>query len=91
MTAALESQLGLAVDHGALVVGITPASGAATAGIQRGDVILRFGSSDIKTADDLASAVANAKPGTHVDVVVQRGPQQATVSVEIGRQPTSGG
>jgi serine protease Do len=90
MTSALESQLGLAVDHGALVVGVTPGSGAATAGIQRGDVILRFGSTDIKTADDLANAVASAKPGRRADVVVQRGPQQATVTVEIGQQPTSG-
>jgi serine protease Do len=90
MTPALEHQLGLAVDHGALVVGVTPDSGAATAGIQRGDVIVRFGSTDIKTADDLANAVGNAKPGSRADVVVQRGPDQATVTVEVGRQPASG-
>jgi S1-C subfamily serine protease len=65
-------------------------SGAATAGIQQGDVILRFGSTDIKSADDLAHAVADAKPDSHVDVVLQRGTEQATVTVEIGQQPASG-
>ncbi len=90
MTATLQHQLGLSVDHGALVVAVTPGSGAATAGIQQGDVILRFGSSDIMTADDLAQAVADAKPDSHVDVVLQRGTQQATVTVEIGQRPASG-
>jgi serine protease Do len=90
MTAALEHQLGLSVDHGALVVAVTPDSGAGTAGIQQGDVILRFGSTDIATADDLATAVADAKPDSHVDVLLQRGRQQATVTVDIGRRPASG-
>jgi serine protease Do len=90
MTATLQHQLGLSVDHGALVVAVTPDSGAATAGIQQGDVILRVGSTDIKTADDLAQAVADAKPDSHVDVVLQRGTEQATVTVGIGQQPASG-
>jgi S1-C subfamily serine protease len=72
------------------VVAVTPGSGAATAGIQQGDVILRFGSTDIATADDLAGAVADAKPTSHVDVVLQRGREQATVTVEIGQRPAPG-
>jgi serine protease Do len=90
VTPAVEHQVGLSVDHGALVVAVTPGSGAATAGIQQGDVILRFGSTDVTTADDLAHAVGDAKPGSHVDVVLQRGTEQATVTVGIGQQPASG-
>jgi len=90
VTPAVEHQLGLSVDHGALVVAVTPGSGAATAGIQQGDVILRFGSTDIATADDLAGAVADAKPHSHVEVVLQRGREQATVTVDIGQRPASG-
>ena len=91
MTAALEHQLNLSVDHGALVVAVEPGSGAASAGIQQGDVILKFGSHDVKSADDLSNAVADTSPGDHVTVVLQRGSQQMTVTVDIGQQPASSG
>jgi S1-C subfamily serine protease len=91
MTAALEHQLNLSVDHGALVVTVEPGTGAASAGIQEGDVILKFGSHGVKSADDLSNAVSDASPGDHVTVVLQRGSQQMTVTVEIGQRPASNG
>ncbi len=91
MTPALEHQLNLSVDHGALVVTVEPGTGAASAGIQEGDVILKFGSHDVKSADDLSSAVSDTSPGDHVTVVLQRGSQQMTVTVDIGQRPASSG
>jgi S1-C subfamily serine protease len=91
MTPALEHQLNLSVDHGALVVRVEPGTGAASAGIQQGDVILKFGSHDVKSADDLSNAVSDTSPGDHVTVVLQRGSQQMTVTVEIGQRPASNG
>jgi serine protease Do len=90
MTAGLEHQLGLSVDHGALVVAVDPGSGAADAGIQQGYVILKVGSHDVDSADDLADAVSGSHPGDHVDVVLQRGSQQMTVTVGVGQRPASG-
>ncbi|HEY6415517.1 MAG TPA: trypsin-like peptidase domain-containing protein, partial [Acidimicrobiales bacterium] len=91
MTPALEHQLNLSVDHGALVVTVEPGTGAAAAGIQQGDVILKFGSHDVKSADDLSNAVSDTSPGDHATVVLQRGSQQMTVTVEIGQRPASNG
>jgi serine protease Do len=90
MTGALEHQLGLSVDHGALVVAVEPGSGAADAGIQQGNVILKVGSHDVDNADDLSSAIADTSPGDHVDVVLQRGDQQTTATVTIDQRPASG-
>jgi serine protease Do len=87
MTSALEQQLGLSIDHGALVEAVEPGSGAADAGIQQSDVILKFGSHDVTNADDLTSAVDDASSGDHVDVVLQRGDQQMTVTADIGQRP----
>jgi S1-C subfamily serine protease len=91
MTAALEHQLNLSVDHGALVVAVEPGSGAASAGVQQGDVILKFGSHDVRSADDLSIAVADTSPGDHVTVVLQRGSEQMTVTVDVGQRPASSG
>jgi S1-C subfamily serine protease len=45
----------------------------------------------VKSADDLSSAVSDTSPGDHVTVVLQRGSQQMTVTVEIGQRPASNG
>jgi S1-C subfamily serine protease len=91
LTAGLEHQLGLSVDHGALVVAVEPGSGAADAGVQQGDVILKFGSHNVDNSEDLSSAVADTSPGDHVDVVIKRGTQQTTVTVDIGQRPATSG
>ncbi|MGW4567144.1 PDZ domain-containing protein [Streptomyces sp. NPDC004561] len=67
---------------GALVVGVHVPGPGYTAGLVRGDVLLRFGSTRVDTAADLARAVAHARPGKDVLLTVRHsggGYQQLTV------------
>ncbi|WP_333775507.1 PDZ domain-containing protein [Streptomyces sp. IBSBF 3136] len=69
-------------DSGALVVGVHVPGPGYTAGLVRGDVLLRFGAARLGTAADLARAVARARPGTPVTLTVRHrggGYQRLTV------------
>jgi S1-C subfamily serine protease len=56
---------------GALVTGVHVPGPGYTAGLVRGDVLLRFGTTPIDTAADLARAVAHAGPGAAVLLTVR--------------------
>ncbi|WP_344985061.1 PDZ domain-containing protein [Streptomyces violaceus] len=67
---------------GALVVGIHVPGPGHAAGLERGDLLLVFGTTRIDTAADLARAVARARPGVEVRLTVRHrggGYQQLTV------------
>lgn len=66
---------------GALVVGVHVPGPGYTAGLVRGDVLLALGRTRIDTADDLAQAVAVARPGRELVLTVRHrsgGYQQLT-------------
>jgi thiol-disulfide isomerase/thioredoxin len=65
----------------AVVRSVIPASPAASAGLRAGDRIVSIGATAIETAPDVSRALAQCKLGGHVDVVLQRGTSQLTVSV----------
>ncbi|GGU87018.1 PDZ domain-containing protein [Streptomyces filipinensis] len=67
---------------GALLVGVHVPGPGYAAGLVRGDVLLRFGSSRVDSAADLARFVAHARPGKPVLLTVRHtggGFQQLTV------------
>jgi S1-C subfamily serine protease len=84
----IRQRFGLSVSKGALVRDVTPGSGADIAGLQSGDVIVRFGNDDISSSDDLGAAVRRHQPGDKVDVAWQRGNQRQTATVSLGSRPT---
>ena len=63
---------------------IVPGSAAEKAGIQRGDLILRFGDKPIDRYDELPALVREHKPGDKVVIVVRRGDETLTVDVTLG-------
>jgi serine protease Do len=70
--------------RGALVTSVEPDSPADKAGLAPGDVILRFGGKDLAQATDLPRLVAQAKPGTEVEVEVWRDGASRTVKTTVG-------
>ena len=91
VTSDIQQRLGLSASSGALVQDVTTGAGADNAGLQSGDVILKFGGETISSADDLSAAVRKHQPGDKVDVTYQRGNQKQTVSVTLGSRPTGTG
>lgn len=72
-----------AEDGGALVAAVTPGSAAEKAGLQRGDVITKFGDKAVNDSNDLVGAVQAGKVGDRVEIQFKRNgsDQKATVTL----------
>jgi len=79
LTPQLAGALGEQPHSGVLVSEVT----AASAGVQRGDLITGLAGTPVKTLADFAHQVANLKPGDSVAVTLKRNgaPQAATIAV----------
>jgi S1-C subfamily serine protease len=78
--------------NGAQITGskaaITAGGPAALAGIQPGDVIVRFAGQPVANGNALLDAVRSATPGAKVTVTFLRAGQQHTVTVRLGSAPS---
>ncbi|MFI1193366.1 trypsin-like peptidase domain-containing protein [Micromonospora sp. NPDC020750] len=72
-----------AEDGGAVVASVTPGSAAEKAGLQRGDVITKFGDTVVNDSNDLVGAVQAGKVGDRVEVQYQRNGSAATATVTL--------
>jgi serine protease Do len=79
--------LGLPSTSGALVLSVTPGSGADKADIHVQDVILAYNGHPIEQTSDLPLLVGNTKPGTEADVKVYRDGKTFTVPIKVGELP----
>ncbi|GIM45847.1 putative serine protease YyxA [Collibacillus ludicampi] len=69
------------VDEGVLIKTLSPE--AKSAGLQRGDVIVKIDNQDVKNMSDLKKYLFTKQPGDTVQVTVYRGHNQKTVSVKL--------
>jgi serine protease Do len=81
----LAESLNLGKVRGALVAGTDASGPAKSAGIQSGDVIVKFDGVDVKDAHDLPKIVASETVGKEVPVVVFRLGKELTKTVKLGR------
>jgi S1-C subfamily serine protease len=83
---AVREQLGIEAEEGAFVAEVTPGSGAADAGIEDGDVILEFDGEPIETSTDVAGLVREREPGAQVELRIERGGEEQTITATLGRR-----
>ncbi len=72
---------------GVLVAGVEPGGPAQKAGLQRGDVILKYDGKAIESAIELPRLVASSKPGTGVTLEVWRQGASRNIQVTLGEFP----
>lgn len=84
----LADSFGMKNTNGALVAGIEKGSPAEKAGLEAGDVILRFDNKPISTSSDLPRVVAGTKPGKEVNVEVLRKGSTRNLPLTVGEMPT---
>ncbi|ACK49578.1 protease Do [Methylocella silvestris BL2] len=77
--------LNLGSVRGALVAGADDKGPAKAAGIEAGDVILKFDGVPIKESHDLPKIVASAPVGKDVEVVLLRQGKEITKTIKLGR------
>ena len=81
----IAESLGVKDNVGALVASVTAGSPAAKAGIEDGDVILRFDGKDVSAMRSLPRLVAQTPIDKTVDVELLRKGQPRTIKVAVGR------
>ncbi len=83
VTRDVAESLGLGKQQGALVTGVESGSPAEKAGVEAGDIIVRFEGKPIERIADLPRLVGNTKPGTKSTVTVFRRGNMRDLSVVI--------
>ena len=85
VTDEIAESLNIKPARGALVAGIDDKGPAKPAGIEPGDVVVKFDGKDVKDPKDLSRVVADTAVGKEVEVVVIRKGKEETKKVTLGR------
>jgi serine protease Do len=85
VTDEIAESLNIKPARGALIAGVDDSGPAKPAGIEPGDVVVKFDGKDIKEPKDLSRVVADTAVGKEVDVVIIRKGEEQTRKVTLGR------
>ncbi|MDW8343208.1 MAG: DegQ family serine endoprotease [Verrucomicrobiae bacterium] len=87
LTPELAEQFGVSDAKGALVAQVAPESPAQRAGLQVGDVIVRYDGRAVDDVRRLRNMVADTPPGKSVTVEIMRDGKTRRLQVEVGQLP----
>ncbi len=79
--------LDLKTRRGVLISGVAEGSPAQEAGIEDGDVIVKFNGKNVESADGLQDLVGDLEPGAKVKIQLERDGDSKTVTVTLGERP----
>ncbi len=88
--AMLDAWLDRRSEDGVVVKQIWPDSAAGAAGMQAGDVIMRFGDDAVDDYEGLRRLLASRSPGERIIVEVRRGAANIELEVELGEREENG-
>jgi len=91
MTPALQSEYGFSVSTGAVVMSVIAGTGAASAGVKQGDIIVGINSTTINSTQDVSSVISSLHPGDQITLKLVRGTKHLSLKVTLGTQPTTAG
>ena len=80
----------LAVDEGAIITEVASGSPAAKAGLETGDIIVKFDDIEITTIEELRQAIHNSRIGQEVEITYWRGQSQRATTAELVESPPTG-
>jgi serine protease Do len=85
VTDEIADSLNIKPARGALIAGVVDNGPAKHAGIEQGDVIVKFNGKDVKDMRDLQRIVADSPAGKEVSATVIRKGKELTKTVKVGR------
>ena len=87
VTAGLADALNMPKAEGVIVGGTKEGGAAAKCGIVAGDIILRYGTMEVKDVRALARAIARTKPGTVVNLLVWHNEEPKQIAATVQALP----
>jgi len=84
------SRLKLREERGAVIDGVTSGSGAAQAGLQKNDVIIKWDGQRIESAREVSRQIHETPPGRSVRLGMIRDGKEMHVNVTMGERPSPG-
>jgi len=82
------SRLKLREERGAVIDGVTSGSGAAQAGLQKNDVIIKWDGQRIESAREVSRQIHETPPGRSVRLGIMRDGKEMDVNVTMGERPS---
>ena len=68
------------------IMAVEKDSPAEDAGLEEGDIILKFGGKDISSSTMLTKEIQMRRPGDNVDMIIERNSDETNVAVELGER-----